>query len=1000
MGKRFSRDILERLLSLVTEDEERKVLIESDDPVYWAENHFYDPDGGDVPFKAKEMFYDFLRTGGKDRAGRIGRQAGKCESKDTHIQLADGSWPTAEEIYSTVGEDGKFEILSTDMRTLRHIKTPAVITDNGVKSIIRVSTRSGFTTKNTDNHPYLVWCKKEADPRWVDASSLEPGMRIATSRDLTYCFVKDELSILSELEAELLGYLIGDGGTSQHTIRYTSENIELIDRINEILNKLNTGMKLKKCDYGKYDYSFITTEESGYTKGGSKRTWITDFVRKHKLDRKLSKHKVVPASVFRSSNNVIAAFLGAYLSTDGWVCRLTDGNRSQIGFGSSSHELLLGVRTLLLRLGIQSVINKRSTHLNEKTFISWQLIIMDSRYLFTFKEKITPIHIAKAEELSRLNFKENRSTTDTIPSGIWLKVKAYIRSTGKSARSLLNQDNARIRLGDSPNRRTFISRTKNMDDSWFSALGASDIFWDTIKTIELCGEEQTYAIYVPETNNLLTDNFITHNTVHTILDIMHTGAFSNNAIINVFVPEKKNMNRMLEIMANFLKNSDLKSAFQMGSSRKTMDTKNDVTPSYDYEIRVASGSVIRFFFMSNKPDKARGQRATHLYVDEADYLPVKAFDVITGIVKGNLGIKVTAISTPSGIDGSWFRKFCDACSKNGAEFHISTKQEKNWPEIEARLRTLIFDDVTWNLEVLAEWADAKGAVYKKECIDDAVNKSILDRNHLTKEDVYSMDEYITGTKWLGVDWNVPQNGVRLVEITQMFGNLWITRNHKISYENYTQTKAVEEVLNLHSIYRYKQISVDVGYGETQIELLMKSLSEKGQDPKVVLNLVDSQKKEETVIEYEQPGGGRRKSTIITRVKTKIVNLLAKAIETEIVFFKQDDERDDGIVKEVRNFRRKTAAMDGGFIYSDNTHSLSALQIGMHGVDKWRRQNGHQSSLCTEIVSTISLSESIKRNRTNNIAIQSSSFGIGTSGGKGSFVSRTGGLSGKTKRSLL
>lgn len=486
-------------------------------------------------------------------------------------------------------------------------------------------------------------------------------------------------------------------------------------------------------------------------------------------------------------------------------------------------------------------------------------------------------------------------------------------------------------------------------------------------------------------------------TVHTTVDIMHTAAFSNNAIIDVFVPEKKNMNRMLEIMANLLRCSDLKSAFQMGGARKAKDNK-DVDPVYDYEIKVASGSVVRFFFMSHKPDKARGQRATHLYVDEADYLPVKAFDVITGIVKGNLGIRVTAISTPSGIDGSWFRKFCDSCAKNGSEFHISTKQEKNWPEIEKRLRELIFDDVTWNLEVLAEWADARGAVYKKDQIDNAINKSIIDGVRLTKDEIYQTQEYIDGDKWLGVDWNVPQNGVRLVEITQMYGSLWVTRNHKVSYENYTQTRAVAEVLELHQKYKYKQISVDFGYGETQVELLMQQLSTLGQDPLKVLNVVDSQKKEEMTIEFETQDGGRKKTVLNTRVKTKIVSILGKAIETEMVFFREDDVRDDGLVKEIRNFRRKGAAMDGGFIYSENTHSLSALQINMHGVDKWRRlQNKVQST--TEIVTTVSLAETIRRKAKNEISMQSSQVVVGS--GKPNFIRRTEGLSrGNSKRSIL
>jgi hypothetical protein len=471
-------------------------------------------------------------------------------------------------------------------------------------------------------------------------------------------------------------------------------------------------------------------------------------------------------------------------------------------------------------------------------------------------------------------------------------------------------------------------------------------------------------------------------TVHLCVDMMHVAVTNTNGILMTFVPEKKNMNRMLEIMKNLLRGSDLKASFRMGKKKKS---KSDVDPEYDYEISVSSGSVIRFFFMSHHPDKARGQRGTHIYVDEAEYLPDKAWPVITGIVKSNPDMPIWASSTPSGLEGTWFRDFCDQCKNpnnhDGEEYHLSSKMEKNWPEIEKRLRTLIFDPIIWQLEVLAEWAEAKGAVYRKDAIDESVERSRLGTGYVKAEEIMQTLEYTKAKKFLGVDWNNPQNGVRLVEVARMDGKPWVVRNEIISYEEYTQLTSVDRIIELYKENRYEVISLDAGYGSTQIELIQKKLIEMGKEPNKILNIVDSGKKEETTIEYTSPEtGARKKEKIVTRVKNKIVALLEKYIESNIVLMKEHDESREGLVKEIRNFRRKGANRDGGFQYSEGTHSLSALQINMHGYDNYIRNENMPEVISVDIMQSEALTTIIRKRMDRT---------------------RTGGLTrGQTRRSIL
>jgi len=996
MGKRFSPKQLEKIKRIITDPEELDLILDSDDPVRWAEKHFQDPDVGDKPFKVKPKFNEILRCNRKNRALRTGRQIGKCVSTNTKISMSNGLLSSAQEIYDTYGEDGIFDLISTDNTTFKHKISKAIIVDNGIKATTRITTKSGHSTDNTSNHPYYIWRDNSEKPEWIPGEEILIGDRIAITRDLSICEVSKINSKLNSDEAELLGYLVGDGCTSQYTIKFTSENIELIDRINTILDNLNTNMIL--THQSKYDYSFKIKNSSEYTKGRGNISWVTDFTRKYNLAGMLSKNKKLPVELFQSDNKTIASFLGSYWSTDGWICTLTSGKTTQIGICSASKQLITETRYLLLRLGIQSRGHYKSVKYKDTRKDAWQLLIMDSRDISLFQKLIPIFHTKKAEALKNINIKLNNSNTDTIPKGIWKYIKRIIKEKGISNQSLLETTKERLRINYSPNHNKLLKQTKLLTDSFLQNISTSDITWDIVKSVENTGYQQTYAITVPDTENLITDNFITHNTVHLCIDIFHNMFFNSDFVILIFVPEKKNMNRMLEIMANMLRQSDIKQAFSMGKKKKI--DKAEVEAEYDYEIRCSSGSVCRFFFMGNNPNKARGQHAHGIiYIDEAEYLPEKAYDVIAGFPKADPNIAICACSTPSGLPNTWFRIFSERCAKEdnieGEEFHIPTSSEENWAEVEPRLRDIIFDEVTWNLEVLALWTDALGAVYKKDIIDQAVQKSMMYNTYLTMEELRMTLEYINAPKFLGVDWNVPQNGVRLVELSIMFDKIYVTRNERISHELYTQTYTVQRILELHQELRYKQISVDNGYGSTQIELIHDRLMGMGQDPARVLNIVDAVKKVKKEIIYTSPATGARKTDFIEmRMKQYIVSLVGKYLEQNLVLTKEEDESRTGLVSELRGFRRKSNKKEAGaFEYTDNTHSVSALQIGIHGLNEWLEKN-KKDSHTMEVSTSVDINQIIK-NRINQQRIYGTSLSSRNTSGR-----RTGGLNGGQRRTII
>ena len=203
-------------------------------------------------------------------------------------------------------------------------------------------------------------------------------------------------------------------------------------------------------------------------------------------------------------------------------------------------------------------------------------------------------------------------------------------------------------------------------------------------------------------------------------------------------------------------------------------------------------------------------------------------------------------------------------------------------------------------------------------------------------------------------------------------------------------------MELFSENKYKVISVDSGYGETQIELMHARLLAKGVDPDGVLTVVDSVKKVKQLIEYTSPQtGARRKDEINIRMKTFIVSLLGKYLEFGLVLPKEEDfmYNRTGIVSEIRGFRRKETGT-GSFDYSE-AHSVSAIQMCVYGLDEWEKKGNRIPIEPVRVAEPISAQAYVSMrmgNMRNNAAPLVNERIIN---GR-----RTGGLSGRTGRAII
>ncbi|MEA5600859.1 replicative DNA helicase [Nostoc sp. UHCC 0252] len=168
-------------------------------------------------------FYDLdAMTSGFQRSDLIivaGRPSmGKCLSHDSEIVLADGTITTIEELYkqrhvsTPLNTSGSLLTLNNDWKFT--FTQPCAFVDDGIKPVFRVTTRLGRSIETTITHPYLTI------KGWQKLENLKVGDKIAIPRKIDVFGSHS----MRECEVKLLAYLIGDGGLTNCTPRFTNSN--------------------------------------------------------------------------------------------------------------------------------------------------------------------------------------------------------------------------------------------------------------------------------------------------------------------------------------------------------------------------------------------------------------------------------------------------------------------------------------------------------------------------------------------------------------------------------------------------------------------------------------------------------------------------------------------------------------------------------------------------------------------------------------------------------
>jgi len=296
----------------------------------------------------------------------------KCFVPGSTVLMADGTLKEIEKVKigeRVITEDGTIGIVNEVFK--KKVKTKMI----AIKAV-------GLPeTTITRNHPFYMlpkwadqwrWKQTTIEPlqRWELAINIKEGDFLLSPKIKVYNNDFDDVEILTEDEALLLGYYAAEGSLSEgkyrEAVRFSfaeKEKDTLIPIVKDICFK-KFGKKVNEYSYGRgcIELRINNKEVMKYFK--------------HWCDGR-AKTKTLNSRIFYMPDNVKMAFLRAFVDGDGHIERKGNTNPGQIVINLASRNLASQVQQLFVSCGMDSTIfayNSSCNYKGEKRiYKAWQV---------------------------------------------------------------------------------------------------------------------------------------------------------------------------------------------------------------------------------------------------------------------------------------------------------------------------------------------------------------------------------------------------------------------------------------------------------------------------------------------------------------------------------------------------------------------------------------------------------------------------------------------------
>jgi replicative DNA helicase len=442
------------------------------------------------------------------------RESG-CLTGDTLVTLESGKRIPIRELDGTAN----FNVWALNPETYRlEIMPVSHAFSTGVKPVYKMRTRLGREIHATGNHKFLTISG------WKRLDELKPGEHLALPRQIP---TADREQSMSDAELALLGHLIGDGCTlPHHVIQYTTRERDLADTVANLAKEIFGEEVNPRISPERQWYQVYLSSTRRHTH--NVHSAVTDWLEELTAFGLRSYEKRVPNKVFEQPERAIGIFLRHLWATDGSI-QLVKGKKTRpiAYYATSSRQLAFDAQSLLLRLGINAIL--KCVPQNGKGRDQYNVIVTGKNDLEIFTQKIGAVGAYKQGRLREvqeyLEDRETNTNRDVIPNHVWrqhiVPAMQQIGMTTRQMQSAIATQYCGTGLYKQNMSRERAARVANVVQSMeLQTLATSDIYWDSIISIEPDGEEQVYDLSVPGHHNFVANNIIVHNSLEQDADIV------------------------------------------------------------------------------------------------------------------------------------------------------------------------------------------------------------------------------------------------------------------------------------------------------------------------------------------------------------------------------------------------------------------------------------------------------------------------------------------------
>src|SRR5580704_2539627 len=438
------------------------------------------------------------------------RESG-CLTAGTRILRADtGSEISLGDLLASGERNIQVWSLDDRLRMVPRIMTHAF--PSGTKEVFRVRLTSGREVEATANHPFLTL------DGWRPLGELAAKSRVAIPRQVASPLQAQEMP---EPELVMLAHLLGDGSfVRNQPIRYASTDEANLAAVTKAA--LYFGITAIRDDHPAARCTSLRLP-SPYHLTHGRHNPIVAWLDSMGLFGLRSHEKFIPPQIFSLPRDQLALFLRHLWATDGSVTVANSG-AVRVYYATTSERLDRELQILLLRFGI---VGRLYAVGNVYGHPQWTIDVKGVRDQRQFLDEIGAHGkrgLAVTQAQRRLDTMTAAGRFDTIPSGVWERVEQVMRersfTLSRVQAAVGSRSSGDLNADMCPTRTRIGHIAQVLEDAQLAMLATSDVYWDTISSIDSIGYQPVYDETVLGTHNFVANGINLHNSIEQDSDVV------------------------------------------------------------------------------------------------------------------------------------------------------------------------------------------------------------------------------------------------------------------------------------------------------------------------------------------------------------------------------------------------------------------------------------------------------------------------------------------------